>query len=310
MLRVIYNPVAGPKIVAKIDRIRALLSAREIPFEIVSTSGPGDAVVLAREAALHGADTVLVVGGDGTLNEAANGLAGSPTRLAVIPHGTGNVFAREVGLPKTVEGCLGLLDEGKTIEIPLARAEERYFVLLASAGFDAEVVERMSSRQKNFLGMAAYVLAGARHLLRSQPTLWVEFPGRERMEVQAVIVCRGKKYGGGVTMAPAGDLEGNTLQVVALRKTGRWAILRFALQALRGTHASSPVVFVRETPSVLVRCRIPSAAQVDGDYMGPLPVRFEMTDVTVRIVVPRNYPNRATMPLPPPVDPPDKEETK
>jgi len=289
MLRVIYNPIAGPKIFSKIDRIQTLLSVRGIPFEIVKTSGPGEAVLLARESASAGAETVIAVGGDGTINETANGLAGSRTRLAVIPHGTGNVFAQEVGLPKTVEGCINLLDEGKTIEIPLARAEERYFILLASAGFDAEVLERMSSRQKNFLGIGAYVLAGMRHLLRSQPTLWVESPGRERMEIQAVIVCRGKKYGGGVTMAPGGSLEGDTLQVVALRKTGRWAIFRFAINVLLGKHASSTAVEIREAQSVLVRSRIPSAAQVDGDYLGPLPVRFEMTDVKLRIVVPSSY---------------------
>jgi YegS/Rv2252/BmrU family lipid kinase len=307
MLRVIYNPVAGPKIFSKIDRIHALLSERGIPFEIVETSGPGEAVLLARESAYAGAETVIVVGGDGTINETANGLAGSRTRLAVIPHGTGNAFAQEVGLPKTVEGCLNLLDEGKTIEILLARAEERYFVLLASAGFDAEVLERMSSRQKNFLGIGAYVLAGMWHLLRSQPTLWAEFPGRERMETQAVIVCRGRKYGGGVTMAPAGTLEGDTLQVVALRKTGRWAIFRFAINVLLGKHASSTAVEIRETQSVLVRSRIPSAAQVDGDYLGPLPVRFEMTDVKLRIVVPSSY--SAASPVTP-ASRPDKGEER
>lgn len=298
MLRVIYNPVAGPKIVTKIDRLRALLESRGTPFEFVKTSGPGDAVLLAKAAAHAGADAVLAVGGDGTVNEVANGLAGSGTRLAVIPHGTGNVFAQEADLPKTVEGCLDLLDIGKTIEIPLARAEDRYFVLLASAGFDAEVVERMSHRQKNFLGIGAYVLSGMRHLLRPQPTLWIEFPGRERMEVQVVIVCRGKMYGGGVTMAPAANLEGNTLQVVALRKTGRLALLGFALNALRGKHTSSPAVLIREERSVFVRSRIPSAVQVDGDYLGPLPVRFEMTDVRLRIVVPPSY--NATSPETPP----------
>jgi diacylglycerol kinase family enzyme len=162
-------------------------------------------------------------------------------------------------------------------------------VLLASAGFDAEVVERMSHRWKNVLGIGAYALAGMRHLLRSHPTLWIEFPGRERMEAQAVILCRGKKYGL-VTMAPGGNLEGDTFQVIALRKTGRWAILGFALNALRGKHTASPSILIRETRSVLVRCRIPSAAQVDGDYLGPLPVRFEMTDVTLRIVVPKDFP--------------------
>ncbi|MBI5342148.1 MAG: diacylglycerol kinase family lipid kinase [Deltaproteobacteria bacterium] len=293
MLRVIYNPVAGPKIASKIDRIRASLSGRGIPFEILKTSGPGDAILLAREAAHAGADTVVAAGGDGTMNEVANGLAGSATRLLVVPHGTGNVIAREVGLPDTAEGCLDLLENGKTIEVPLARAEERYFVLMASAGFDAEVVERMSHRGKNILGIGAYVLAGMRHLLRSQPTLWMEFPDRERMEAQAVILCRGKTYGL-ATMAPGGNLEGNTLQVVALRKTGRWAILRFAIDALREKHAASPSVLIRETRSVFVRCRIPSAAQVDGEYLGPLPVRFEMTDVVLRIVVPKEYSSRGS----------------
>jgi YegS/Rv2252/BmrU family lipid kinase len=298
MLRVIYNPVAGPKIVTKIDRLQALLDARGTPFEIVKTSGPGDAVFLAKEAAHAGADAVLAVGGDGTVNEVANGLAGSRTRLAVVPHGTGNVFAQEVGLPKTVEGCLDLLDNGNTIEVPLARAGDRYFVLLASAGFDAEVVERMGHRQKNLLGIGAYVLSGMRHLLRPQPTLWMEFPGRERIEAQAVIVCRGKKYGGGVTLAPAANLEANTMQVVALRKTGRRALLGFAINALRGKHTSSPAVLIREERSVFVRSRIPSAAQVDGDYLGALPVRFEMTDVTLRIVVPSSY--NVTSPETPP----------
>jgi YegS/Rv2252/BmrU family lipid kinase len=295
MLRVIYNPVSGPKIASKIDRIHALLSARGIRFEAADTSGPGDAAMLAREAAYAGAETVLVVGGDGTVNEAANGLAGSRTRLAVVPHGTGNVLAREVGLPETVEGCIDLLEGGKTIDVPLARADSRFFVLLASAGFDAEVVERMSHRQKNFLGIGAYVLAGMRHLLRSQPTLWIEFPGRERIEAQAVLLCRGKKYGL-VTMAPGGNLEGDAFQVVALLKTGRPAILFFALDALRGKHASSPHVLIREARSVLVRSSIPSAAQVDGDYLGPLPIRFEMTDVRLRIVVPKDFPGLTSPP--------------
>src|SRR5512141_1602437 len=216
MIDVIYNPVAGPRVVNRIDRVRSYLSARGLPFRIRETAAPGDAVVMAREAALSGDDAVVAVGGDGTMNEVADGLAGSATRLVLVPHGTGNVFAREFSLPGSVEGCLDLLSAGKTIAVRMAKANDRRFVLLASAGFDAEVVERMNSRQKNLLGIAAYVLCGARHLLRSQPALWIEFPDRERVEAQSVIVVRGKKYGGNVTIAPDGDIAGETLQVVAL----------------------------------------------------------------------------------------------
>lgn len=292
MIRVIYNPVAGPKAVNRLARIRELLSASSTPFEIRETAGPGDAVLLAREAAHAGISTVLAVGGDGTINEAANGLAGSGTRLAVVPHGTGNVFAGEVGLPRTVEGCLALLSGGETVEIRLARAGERYFLLLASAGFDAEVVERMEPRRKNTLGIGAYYLAGMRHLLREQPTLWMDFPGKERVEAQSVLVFRGRMYGGGVTMIPNGSLLKNTLHVIALRKAGRWPIVRFALTAMRGKALSSRDILHRETEAVLVRSRIPSAAQVDGDYLGSLPVRFEMTDVSLRLVVPPAYLHR------------------
>jgi len=290
MIDVIYNPVAGPKVVNRIDRVRSYLSARGLPFRIRETAAPGDAVVMAREAAIEGADAVVAVGGDGTMNEVADGLAGSATRLAFVPHGTGNVFAREFSLPESVEGCLDLLSSGKTISVRVAMANERRFVLLASAGFDAEVVERMHSRQKNLLGIAAYVLSGARHLLRSQPGLWLEFPGRERVEAQSVIVTRGRKYGGNVTIAPGGDISGETFQVIALLRKGRWSIAKFAFDVLRGKHIASRHVLIRESPSLFVRCAIPSACQVDGEYLGPLPVRFAVTDVLLRVVVPLEFP--------------------
>src|SRR5512145_2415013 len=168
MLRVIYNPVAGPKIVSKLDRIRAVLDRRGLAYEVAQTARAGHAMRLAHEAALERRSAVVAVGGDGTINEVANGIAGSETRLCVVPHGTGNVFAAEAGLPASVEGCVDLLYNGMTAEIPLARAGNRYFVLLASAGFDAEVVERMTQRGKNVVGIAAYFLAGLRHLVRYQ----------------------------------------------------------------------------------------------------------------------------------------------
>ena len=290
MIDVIYNPVAGPKVVNRIDRVRAYLSARGRPFRIRETTAPGDAVVMAREAALEGADAVIAVGGDGTMSEVADGLAGSATRLAFVPHGTGNVFAREFSLPESVEGCLDLLSSGKTISVRMAKANDRRFVLLASAGFDAEVVERMNPRQKNLLGITAYLLCGARHFLRSQPSLWIEFPDRERFEAQAVFVVRGKKYGGNVTIAPDGNIAGETLQVIALLRKGRWSIAKFALDALRGKHTASRHVLVRESPSLFVRSAIPSACQVDGEYLGPLPVRFTVTDALLRVVVPVEFP--------------------
>jgi diacylglycerol kinase family enzyme len=209
--------------------------------------------------------------------------------LLVVAHGTGNVLARELALPSPVEECLALLSTGRRITVPLATAEGRHFVVVASAGFDAEVVERVRSSHKNRLGIAAYVLAGMRHFFRPQPSLWLEFPGRERMEAQSVVLCRGRTYGGGVVMAPGADLESDGLHAIILKRKGRWALLRFVLAALRGRHLAFRGVEHRVTRSLWVRSTIPSAAQVDGEYLGPLPARFEMSKKTLTLVVPGSY---------------------
>jgi diacylglycerol kinase (ATP) len=291
MIEVIHNPVAGQKAADRIEKVHAFLASKGADFRILRTEGGGDAVIMAREAALKGADTVVAVGGDGTIHEVANGLAGTGTRLAIVPGGTGNVFARELGLPASVEGCLSLLTEGRTISVPLGKANDRFFVLLGSAGFDAEVVEQMNHRQKNRLGIAAYVLVGIRHFFRPPQPLWLYLPERERIEVQAVIVARGRKYGGNVTVAPDGNIEGNSFHVVALLRKGRWGLAKFTFDLLLGRHGRSRHVMIRQTTSVTVRSGIPSAAQVDGEYLGPLPVNFTMTDVPLRIVVPKEFPS-------------------
>ncbi len=286
MIHVIYNPVAGPKSVRKIERLRAALGGTGQPFVVSETAGPGDAMQFARDAAESGATAVVAVGGDGTINEVANGLAGSTVPLLIVAHGTGNVFARELSMPAAVEDCLALLSTGRTITIPLAKAGGRYFAIVASAGFDAEVVEQVRSHHKNRFGIAAYVLLGMRHFFRPQPSLWLEFPGRERIEAQSVVLCRGRMYGGGVVMAPEADLEGDKLHVIVLTKTGRFALLGFVANVLRGRHLSSKNVVHRVTGSLWVRSTIPSAAQIDGEYLGPLPVRFEMTEKTLTLFVP------------------------
>src|SRR3989304_9462961 len=104
MIRVLYNPGAGPKVVNRIDRVRSFLSGRGLSFRVRETGAPGDAVVMAREAAHEGMDVVVAVGGDGTMNEVAGGLAGSATRLVFVPHGTRNGFAGGGSLPQPAGG--------------------------------------------------------------------------------------------------------------------------------------------------------------------------------------------------------------
>lgn len=289
MIVVIYNPVAGIRTAGKIERIRVCLAAKGFEFRILQTKGTGDAVLMARYAAASKAEAVIAVGGDGTIHEVANGLAGSRTPMLVIPGGTGNVLALELGLPASPEECLSLLAEGETISVPLGTANNRYFVLLGSAGFDAEVLERMTHRQKNYLGIIAYILAGARHFLRKHPSLWLDFPNRERIEAQTVFIVRGKKYGGNFTLAPDGNIKKKAFQAVILLRKGKMAMAKFAIDLLLKKHTLSKDVLIRETTSVTIRSAIPSAAQVDGEYIGSLPVRFTMSDLFLRIIVPKQF---------------------
>ena len=290
MIEVIYNPVAGVKTAGKVERIGVCLTAMGLDFRIRQTEGLGDATLMARDAAANRAMAVVAVGGDGTIHEVAAGLAGSRTPMLVVPGGTGNVLALELGLPVSESECLSLLTDGKIISVPIGVANDRFFVLLGSAGFDAEVLERMTHRQKNYLGLAAYILAGAFHFFfRKHPSLWLDFPDRGRIEAQAAFVVRGKKYGGNVTIAPNGNIEKKTFQTVILLRKGKWAMVKFVLDLLRGKHAQSDHVTIREAKSVTIRSTIPSAAQVDGEYLGPLPVRFSMSDLLLRIIVPKNF---------------------
>ena len=289
MIEVIHNPVAGIRTSGKIERIRACLETMGLDFRIRHTEGIGDAAIMARDAVANRAKTVVAVGGDGTAHEVASGLAGSRTPMLVVPTGTANVIGKELNLPTSEKDCLSLLTEGKIISIPLGIANDRFFVLLGSTGFDAEVLERMSHWQKNYLGIAAYLLSGAFHFFRKHPSLWLDFPFQERFEAQAAFITRGKKYGGNVIIAPDGNIEKKAFQVVLLRRKGRWAMTKFVFDLILGKHTRSSNVLIREATSVMIRSSIPSAALVDGEYLGPLPVRFTMSDISLRIIVPRDF---------------------
>jgi diacylglycerol kinase (ATP) len=144
-LRVVLlvNPVAGMRRLP-LEPIQAALRARGAAVEVALTTRPGDATTIARQAAAAGADVLLACGGDGTVNEAVNGLAGSQTALAVLPGGTVNVWAREVGIPLDPVRALQLLWEGQRRWIDLGRAGERYFLLMAGIGFDADVAAQVT----------------------------------------------------------------------------------------------------------------------------------------------------------------------
>ena len=316
----VVNPSASSVTARTRIVIQKALSA-DHRLEVAATSRRGHATRLAQSAANDGMDAVVVLGGDGTLNEAANGLVGTETALAAVPGGSTNVFARTLGLPDDpVEATGALLDAieaGSVRRVGLGCVNDRYFLFHAGVGFDAAVVEQVERRGgllKRFAGHPLFVAAAVdtwiRHYDRRSPAFRVssrsvhEAPGDGPGEVDdfgeesavegLMAVCLNTDpytYLGtrGLSLAPEARLD-TPLAMVTLTSLspGRLLPVLAAAAGLRGTVAGSPVVDVRTdvAEALLVPLR-PVPWQVDGDHLGDAEeLRFRHVPDALDLVVP------------------------
>jgi YegS/Rv2252/BmrU family lipid kinase len=283
----ILNPAARGA--APVERLRAAmdsLSGWETALEV--TSGPGDATHLAGSAAERGLDAVVACGGDGTVNEVANGLAGSPTALAVVRGGTANVWAKEARLPKRLEDAVRLVAEGETRSIDLGRAGERYFLLMAGVGFDAAIVRQVSGGLKRRLGAAAYLVGGLQMGL-SHRAMEVEMSADgEAMPgpLYWLVLGNTRSYAGVMNLTHRALADDGELDMLLLRRGGLLRLGWLLPSVLLGRHDRRKHVLCRRLTSLEVRTPgLP--LQLDGDYAGETPMRFEVAPAALRVVVSR-----------------------
>ncbi len=290
---VIFNPAARGD---KAGPIRARLEA--LPGEVVirPTAGPGTAVGLAQEAVAAGFDTVVAAGGDGTVNEVVNGLAAAPqglerVRLAVLPLGTVNVFARELTLPTNLEAAWALTHEGAETRLDLPQVEFRrsdpprrlYFVQLAGAGLDARAVARVSWRWKKRVGPLAYALAGFQAWRGPQPVVTAQV-GDTQVAGEAVLVGNGRLYGGSVVMFAGADPRDGLLEVRVLPRV-TWRVLAgFGwCYALHRPFRFSPERCWRAAEFELSsNARVP--VELDGELSGELPAHVSLRPRALRVI--------------------------
>jgi len=289
---VIFNPVAGsPKRRRALARAVRTLRNSGCRVKLRATTAAGDAARSAGMIAKAGTfDAILVAGGDGTLSETAHGLATSDAErlpaLAFLPLGTANVMAHEIGLPTDPVRAAEVAARLNTIEMPLAQANNRHFLLMAGAGFDAHVVRYVDSAAKKRWGKLAYVAEMVRQLGK--------FPfGRYRVtidgvahEVASVVASRGRRYGGKFVLAPAADLSAPTLQVCLFRKGGRGGVLLYAVALGLGLLPRAPGFEIVTARRVTVRGIDGEPVQADGDCIAALPLDVAMSERTLRFVVP------------------------
>lgn len=291
---IICNPRAGRGAAdAALSPAVFILEDAGWTVEVRQSAYPGDATGLAREAVEAGADTVLVAGGDGTLNEAIQALAGTETALGYLPYGTVNIWARELHIPLQAAGAARAMVDGRIEQVDLGIANDRYFLLMAGIGFDSEVVHRARSleRHKSRFGVLPYVAVG----LSTVPRYWgADFELRydgviRKVEALMLVVGNTRLYGGRFHLTPNAVANDGWLDVCVVKGRGPLALVRQSLPLLlSGTMTRSDVELLR-VRELTVGTDAPQRVQIDGELDGSTPVHFRVAPRALRVIVPKDF---------------------
>lgn len=259
--------------------------------EIHATSGAGDARRFARELALAGAPVVVAAGGDGTVNEVVNGIAeagpDTGTALGILPSGTMNVFANDLGLPcDRLDECWHLIESGRRRSIDLWRANEEYFAQLAGAGLDATVIAGTTWERKKQYGPFSYVMSMVEVMRRGTPVLTVKAPGREPMEGRVVLVGNGVHYGGPFRLFPNASFTDGLLDVVVMKSHSLLNVTRLSMAAAAGAYSPRlRDITYFQTAELEVSCTAEAVPfQADGEVCGRTPVRFSRAAFPLQVI--------------------------
>lgn len=288
----IYNPLSGRlrwKRQRDLDRATHLLDAYGIRIVRIPTTGAGSATALAREQVAAGRDLIIACGGDGTVNEVVNGMAGSRVPLALLPAGTGNVLAKELGLPWDIWRAAEYIPAGEVRRIALGRAGERYFICMAGVGVDANIVYRLSVKTKLSLGMLAYWIESFRQLLAYEfPLFSVRVEGQS-FQAALLIVSRTKNYGGPVQLTRRADLFSDEFEVCLFQRRNRFLYLLYFLALQMGLlERFRDVRFLRTRRVEAQPGNQRIQVQVDGELAGALPMDFVIVPEALSLLVPRS----------------------
>ncbi|WP_366923454.1 diacylglycerol kinase family lipid kinase [Metallumcola ferriviriculae] len=254
------------------------------------TRYPGHATVLAQEAVKQGAKRLIAVGGDGTLNEAVNGLAGSRVALGVIPTGTGNDFARSVGISADPLQAIVQMYTGKEQRIDLGWVGERYFLNACGIGFDAQVANLINEGFKKITGKTAYLLAAVKVFLsfRPQPVL-IEVDGKIiEKKIVLVAVTNGRYYGGGIKISPRAEVDDGLLDICIVEDLSRPQFVKNFPSIYSGEHVKHPKVSLLQGRRIVVKGNEVLKAHIDGEINGGLPLSYSVQPGALSLLMPVN----------------------
>ena len=237
-------------------------------------------------------ERLVVVGGDGTLNEVLNGLADpGHTPLLQLPAGTANVLAHELGFPREPVGTVAVLEQGRVRHIDMGVADGRRFLLMVGAGFDAEVIREIQSGRTGKLGYRGYVKPVLKVLEGySPPDLEVRIDDGEPLRCEALVASNTRNYGGLFRLAGEARCDSGQLDVVLFERASIPHLLRFGLEALLADIAQDRRVGYLHATKLWIDSPDPVPLQLDGEYFGTTPVEIELRPRVVPVVVPADAP--------------------
>jgi len=281
----IFNPLARSQ---RGQRALRFLMRRANRFSLYATNNTEEARVLAAKFAREGEPVIIAAGGDGTLNAVISGLAGSQTALGILPAGTMNVFAREMGIPyDNLPRAFEVIERGIIHEVDLFQANHAPFIQMAGVGFDAMVIEETTWESKKMLGPLAYLLSAVKVLGETPPRMVVECADGRREEGVAVLAGNGGLYAGQFKLFPRASNCDSKLDILVFKEAG----YRLVLDSLRGIAlggmdlAASVSYFQADDFTVRADRSVP--VEVDGELLGRFSeVHFKESACRLRVIAP------------------------
>ena len=256
------------------ERLRTLCS----DSLFCATARAGDAEQLARNAVADGFEQIVAAGGDGTVHEVVNGLAGSEAALGLMPMGTMNVFANELGLPANDLGrCWEIIQAERTRLVDLPTANEKHFVQLAGVGLDAQAVKETSRALKRNFGPLSYLISAAQIAGRRPPRLRIESEDALTDEGSFVLVGNGRRYGGRFPFFKHAVIDDGLLDVVVFKQLGYFELIKYLQNVIFTSDITTRDVEYFQTRRLRVSSEEDVPVELDGELMGGCPVEFAIT---------------------------------
>ncbi|MEG1547428.1 MAG: diacylglycerol kinase family lipid kinase [Clostridia bacterium] len=284
----IVNPISGSgRGESAFNQARALLDEAHADYGFAFTTHKGHAIELTRTALDSGEKCIIAVGGDGTAQEVASVLAGSDAIMGLLPFGTGNDFARAVGLSKEVDDAVHTLLRSQVRPVDGALANDRFFINVAGFGFDVDVVMYTEKYKSRFNGMMPYMLGVLKALTHLKPVdMEYTLDGRVQ-SVRALLVdaCNGTYFGGGMNLAPHASVFDGKLDICIVKAVNIPLFLMLLPKYIKGKHLGSKHILYFKTDSVTVTTHGQSMLNLDGELGSTTPVVFRVVKQALNFIV-------------------------